>query len=364
MCLQRLDIFNVRNIRQQTITPSASFNFIFGKNGSGKSAFVEAIFLLGRAKSFRTSHSKHAISFDFSELVISAQFCQSNAQFSHLGIRLSHTDVEIRTDQHTHLKRADLASTFPIQLIHPKSFELLDAGAQYRREFIDWGVFNHDPSFLSIWKSFKKALTQRNVLLKLKYFDQLTVWDDQFNHYGSLVHCYRKAYIDQFAEILQSTVAFFLPFNDVKLNLISGWDHTLDLACNLAIDLERDKRDGFTHSGPHRADFHILVNGRPAKDVVSRGQLKLLIISLKLAQVQFHLQHSADFGCILFDDFSAELDCENRYKVLNYLQQMQCQCFITVTERNELGDLGIIADYKLFHVKQGEFFEQIVPRET
>ncbi|MGZ8189562.1 MAG: DNA replication/repair protein RecF, partial [Methylosarcina sp.] len=106
--------------------------------------------------------------------------------------------------------------------------------------------------------------------------------------------------------------------------------------------------------GPHRADLQILLNDRLAKDFISRGQLKLLVISLKLAQVQLLANETGDPGCILIDDFAAELDTFNRAKLLNYLSSMNCQVFITATEVNEFGDLTNLTNYKMFHVEHGK----------
>ncbi|MGZ5045593.1 MAG: DNA replication/repair protein RecF, partial [Methylobacter sp.] len=117
--------------------------------------------------------------------------------------------------------------------------------------------------------------------------------------------------------------------------------------------LEKDLRYGYTHSGPHRGDFHLLVNNRLAKDFVSRGQLKLLVMSLKLAQVQLLANEQSKMGCFLIDDFAAELDVTNRAKLLHYLAKMECQVFITATEISDFGDLSQIQNYKMFHVEHG-----------
>jgi RecF/RecN/SMC N terminal domain. len=96
-----------------------------------------------------------------------------------------------------------------------------------------------------------------------------------------------------------------------------------------------------------------LVNNRIAKDFVSRGQLKLLVMSLKLAQVQLLANEQSQTGCILIDDFAAELDVVNRAKLLHYLSEMACQVFITATETQDFGDLSQIKNYKMFHVEHG-----------
>lgn len=364
MSLQRLDIYNVRNIREQSIAPSSKLNFVYGKNASGKSALIEAIYLLGRAKSFRTSSTKLVISFEQDKLIVSAQVLQGKGSSIHLGIQMDGKDVEIRINQQTNQTRSDLAYSLPLQIIHPKSFELLDAGAQIRREFLDWGVFNHEDNFLPIWRKYKKALAQRNALLKTRATTQIHVWDKELANYGTIVNEYRKKYLEKLKPVFNATVTRFLALNDVEIRLVSGWCTAKELVHLLTEDLEKDMRYGFTHSGPHRGDFHLLVENKLAKDVVSRGQLKLLVICLKMAQVELMFRERDSFGCILIDDFAAELDKDNRAKILDFLCEINCQVFITATELNDFGDLNDIKDYKMFHVEQGKISRINVPCGT
>lgn len=353
MSLLKLDIYAVRNIQQESIIPSPAINLIVGKNASGKSALIEAIFILGRAKSFRSSTIKPVINFEQSHLIVSAQALQANGSQMHLGIQLDGKNIEIHINQQLRQKRSDLAYALPLQLIHPKSYELLDAGSQIRREFLDWGVFNDDENFLPVWRRFKKALSQRNALLKTRRLEQINVWDKELVYYGTIVDCYRQQYLEKFKPVFIEIIGRFLALDGIDLKLVSGWDTAKEFSHVLTEDQDRDLRYGFTHSGPHRGDFQLLVNNRLAKDFVSRGQLKLLVMSLKLAQVQLLVNEQSQAGCILIDDFAAELDVINRAKLLRYLSEMNCQVFITATEAIDFGDLSQIKNYKMFHVEQG-----------
>jgi DNA replication and repair protein RecF len=364
MSLQRLDIYNVRNIREQSISPSPTLNFVYGKNASGKSALIEAIYLLGRAKSFRSSSIKSVISLGQDNLIVSAQVIPGKGTSHHLGIQMDGKDIEIRINQQPNQKRADLALALPLQIIHPKSFELLDAGAQIRREFLDWGIFNHEEKFFPVWRKYKKALAQRNAVLKTRTINQLYVWNKELVNYGTMVNEYRKQYLEKLKPVFAQTIAKFLTLDLIEMRLVSGWDTSKQLERHLIEDLEKDLRYGFTHSGPHRGDFHLLVNNTLAKDVASRGQLKLMVTCLKLAQVELVFKEVDTFGCILMDDFAAELDKINRAKILKHLSDIQCQVFITATEIDDFGDLSQIGKYKMFHVEQGVFNQIAVSHET
>jgi DNA replication and repair protein RecF len=353
MTLLKLDIYAVRNIQKQTIIPASGINFIVGENGSGKSALIEAIFILGRAKSFRSTTIRPVINFAQNELIVSAQTLQANGSTIHLGIQLDSKGFCCRINQQTTQKRSALAYALPLQLIHPKSYELLDAGPQLRREFLDWGGFNDDEKFLPAWRNYKKALSQRNSLLKARRPEHINVWDKELVYYGTIVNSYRQLYLQKFKPVFTDIIDKFLEIDDIDIKLISGWDPLLDFQQILSEDLDKDLRYGFTHSGPHRGDFQLLIGNRIAKDFVSRGQLKLLVMSLKLAQVQLLAKEHNNMGCFLIDDFAAELDKTNRAKLLHYLYEMECQVFITATEISDFGDLSHMKNYKMFHVEHG-----------
>ncbi|WP_338040281.1 AAA family ATPase [Methylocucumis oryzae] len=170
MSLIKLDIHHVRNIQHITLTPCPGINIILGENASGKSSLLEAIFILGRAKSFRTPSIKSVIQQQHSQLIVTGQTQQPDGRIQHIGIQLDGKAIEIRINQQSGQTRSDLAYALPLQFIQPKSYELLDGSAKFRREFLDWGVFNDTPRFLPAWRNYKKALMQRNFLLKTKTY--------------------------------------------------------------------------------------------------------------------------------------------------------------------------------------------------
>lgn len=353
MSLQKLDIYSLRNIQRVSIEPSSGINLIIGENASGKSSLLEAIFILGRARSFRTNHLRQVIQFDKTEFIVSGHTLEDNGTAYHLGIQHNGKHCEIHINQEK-AQKAELAYSLPVLLIHPKSYKLIDAGSQLRREFLDWGIFNNDENFLSCWRRFKKSLQQRNALLKTQQLNQIDVWDTELIEYGTIVSEYREFYLARLQPIFLEICHHFLNINNVTLQYLSGWDSRASYKQCLVTDLQKDARYGFTHSGPHRGDFSVRVNDRLAKDFVSRGQQKLLMLALKLAQVKLINCENNNSICVLIDDLTAELDVTNKIKLLKYLSNLNCQVFMSSTELTNFGDLGQINNYKAFHVERGE----------
>ena len=353
MTLLKLDVFSLRNIHSVSLLPSPSLNFIIGVNGSGKSSLLEAIFILGRARSFRTTQIKQAIRFEQTQLIVAGQSRQLNGSLSHLGIQIDAKQCLIRIDQQT-MQKADLAYALPVQLMHPKSYRLLDGGPQLRREFLDWGIFNAQRDFLSHWRKYNKALQQRNALLKSRQLKQLPAWDKELIEYGERFDAFRREYLDQLQPVFLNMAEQFLPIANIALRFDCGWDERQTLSDQLKADLEKDLRHGFTHAGPHRGDFLTFHDQRLAKDYLSRGQQKLLVLALMLAQVDLMNREQQNACCILIDDLTAELDTVNRAKLLKYLSQLGCQAFLSSNDLTDFGDLSHINDYKVFHVEQGD----------
>ena len=364
MILQKLDIYNVRNIKHACLTPSPSINFIFGNNAGGKSSLLEAIYILGRARSFRSTSMSQIINLNEDKLIVSGKIIRNDDIASQLGIRIDNKNVNIRIDNEPVKRRADLAYAFPLQLIHPKSYKLLDGGSQLRREFIDWGVFNLQNEFLPLWRNFKKSLSQRNILLKNKLISQIDVWNQELVQYGTIVADYREHYIKHLQPVFNSIVNQFFEIDKIEIRILNGWLSENDYYQVLCNELAKDLRYGYTHSGPHRGDFQLLVNNKIAKNFVSRGQLKLLVLSLKLAQVTLLYHQSKKNTCILIDDLASELDPINKRKLLNFLSEMNVQIFMTATALSDFGDITQLLDYKMFHVEHGKIKQHNVSRGT
>lgn len=354
MSLLKLDVFNVRNIQNASIKPSGKINFIYGKNASGKSSLLEAIFILGLAKSFRTSSIKNVVNFNKNFLTVSGQVQHQNKSVRQIGIEFKNKSINIRIDQLVKSSRSSLAYVLPLQLIHPKSFQLLDAGSQLRREFLDWGVFNNHQAFLLNWRKYKKALIQRNILLKKHQIKQINIWNQELFRYGTIVADYRNQYLQQLENYFQDVCCLFFGVDTMELSIYSGWQEKNSLLQSLNESLDNDLRYGFTSNGPHRADFKLIINNRLAKDYVSRGQLKLLVLALKLAQVKMLDDFQNKVTCVLIDDFTAELDSKNKSILLEYLSQLGIQVFMTATEMSNFGVINNIKDYKMFHVEHGK----------
>ena len=142
--------------------------------------------------------------------------------------------------------------------------------------------------------------------------------------------------------------------HSVSLNYWRGWDSNQELAEALTHSRASDRKYGATQTGPHRADIIVKAGARMAIETLSRGQQKILVSALKIAQGAL-LADALDRACIyLVDDLPAELDRKNRQKVLDKLIALKGQLFVTCVDRDALEITSPnVPEMATFHVKRG-----------
>ncbi|MDH5444473.1 MAG: DNA replication/repair protein RecF [Gammaproteobacteria bacterium] len=347
----------VRNLKGVDIEPHAQLNIIFGENASGKTSLLEAIHLLSTAKSFRTHRIQHVIQHETDKLTVFGRL-QTGPHTHQLGIERSRRKTEIRVDGQGVNQTSVLTRHLPLQLITPQVSSLLEQGPKMRRRFLDWGVFHVKHDYLANWRAFHRVLQQRNAALRQHQANsQIAVWDRALVESATSITRSREAYLSGLMPILQDYSETLIG-QQPELSFQQGWPQDENLANLLAASLPRDRDRGHTQYGPHRAELVFKFNGIPAQEVLSRGQTKLFISAMQLAQVS-HLAREQGLRCVIMvDDLAAELDNRKRAALLDLLLSTQAQIFITLTEASLL-DIPREQGHKMFHVEQGEVEERL-----
>lgn len=354
MTIAQIQIHHFRNIESADITPSTAFNFIIGNNGSGKTSFLEAIYMLGHGRAFRNQLSSRVIQHHYPELVLFCKLIGNHEQIHTMGLSKSrHGENKIRIDSNDGYKLTDLAKLLPLQLITPEGFELLIGGPKYRRAFVDWGCFHHYPEFIGLWNNLRRLLKQRNALLKnANSYQQLLPWDKELVPIANKVSEIRADYIGQIRDDILNTTADFLPEYQLDCQFYQGWEHSNDYANLLSEHFDRDKAVSYTTIGPHKAELRLKVNNIPVEALFSRGQLKLLLCALRLAQGEFYAKHNQQSCLYLIDDFASELDATKRELFAKRLKSMHSQVFITAVDQSQIQTM-ISENDKIFHINSG-----------
>lgn len=351
MSLVHLDIFHFRNLQRVEIQPAAKLNLITGENAAGKTNLLESLHYLSFARSFRSAQTRDLIHYQQPFFRLVGKLEQPPAI---LGIQKSLQEQIIRINQKTVNRSADLAALFPVVAIHPDSHQLISAGPEYRRQYLDWGVFHVEHQYLQVWKDFRTALAQRNAALRNNQPDKLCcLWDQALTEAAQQMERMRTSYLQYLVSSLEILQPILFSGSRISLDYRPGWQGEGNYRDYLLQSLQKDKEKGFTQGGPHRADIRIRLDTKPVQSAISRGQQKKLVAMLKLAQMDVFSRHSDKTCILLYDDLPAELDSENRNKLLRLLAELPVQVFVSAIEAEQL-DLSGWDDLKMFHVEHGE----------
>jgi DNA replication and repair protein RecF len=352
MSLRRLTIRDFRCIETAELEFDDRCNVVSGENASGKTSLLEAIFFLGRGRSFRTARNDTLIRKSAEDLLLSGRLLSGDRSRA-VGVRCGREGIEARAGGEPVRGLAELATILPVQAIDPEVHRLVEEGPQERRRYLDWGVFHVEPAFVDHWRRYQRALRQRNAALRAESAAAtVRAWDGELVAAGESVAGYRQRYIESLAPYV-SEVGRRLLGHPVEISLNRGWAGDLSLAGAVDAAWVRDSERRLTHAGPHRADLSIRVAGEVARDRISRGQQKLVAASMLLGQLRCDAALGSPLAILLVDDPAAELDAGNLDRFLQEVVSLPAQLFFTALDRRNPSIASLPAGHS-FHVEHGQ----------
>jgi DNA replication and repair protein RecF len=344
--LAALRLEDLRCLKSAELELHPRLNLISGNNGSGKTSLLEAIFLLGRGRSFRTRHTAQLIRHGTSRLWVHGRTVPEPGHS--LGVECSRdAGMQIRIDRLPAGSRVELSQIFPVQIIDPGIHRLVEEGPASRRRWFDWAMFHVEPDFMRHWQGYTRALRQRNAGLQAAM--DVSPWDIELVRLGELLTAGR-------ARLLEALQPYWLAARnslgsvEASLGFFQGWSRELSLAESLQAHATRDRERGLTGVGPHRFDVLLRIDGRSAREIVSRGQQKLLGVAMAVAMARYLAERADRPSTLLLDDPAAELDAERTAALLETVRSLGTQLVVTSLQAEDRR-LGI--PDAVFHVEQG-----------
>ncbi len=318
------------------------FTLISGANASGKTSLLEALYVLGRGRSFRTRRLEHLIRRGADRFIVFGEVDAFERSVA-LGVEGSAAGVRAKLAGTRVNSLAELAPLLPVQIIDPEIHRLIEEGPSRRRRFLDWGVFHVEPRFVDDWQRFQQALKQRNAALKARQPRQVVAaWDGDLVRYGESVTAARTRYM---ALLIPHAISITRNLLGMELGVgyRPGWSGGLSLPEALEQSWSHDQEAGATQVGPHRAELTIRLNEVSVKDRISRGQQKLLAAALLMAQIKLFPGESPVQPTLLLDDPAAELDNERLTGLIQEISLQSTQLIVTTLhpEFSEFGTPGL-----------------------
>ncbi len=339
MRIHALEARQFRNLEQVLIEPHPRFNVLSGDNGQGKTNVLEAIYLLGTLRSFRAGKTEEMVRFGAPQALVRARV-EKLATTRLLEVQLSPGHKNARVDGKG-ARATDYFGGFNVVLFAPEDLRLPKGPPAGRRRFVDRAVWNAHPAYLGEVQTYEKVLRSRNAVLRDGGPESmLEVYDEQLARAAVAIVTRRRTLVEELAPRVR---AAFERVTQTGLALGIEYETALDIANieysmheKLIADRRKDLARGATSSGPHGDDLSLVLDGKPARLYASQGQLRAIVLALKIAEIEFLREKLGDAPVLLLDDVSSELDGKRNAQLFDFLKSVPCQAFITTTHRQHV----------------------------
>jgi DNA replication and repair protein RecF len=335
--VERLIVRGFRNLADLDLAPGARFNVLAGDNGQGKSNLLEAVYYLGALTSFRSAGRDDLIGHDHERALVAARFATTPAPLK-AQVRLSRAEGrKLALDDKRPRSSAAWLATLPMVLFHPGDVALAGGAPEARRAFLDRILEQMDETYGRASTTYKKALRSRNRLLKRPGADprSITAYDELLAASGAVIGQSRARLAadlkprveDAFREVAGEELPLEVAYRPRVEPSVEAIRRAL--AGSLAKDLAR----GFTAEGPHGDDLALTVRERGARHHASQGQHRMMVLALKVAELDVLTRRVGQVPVLLLDDVSSELDPARNRRLFTLLDRLGGQVFLTTTQR-------------------------------
>ena len=347
MIIKRFKAENFRNIEKCDIEFSPGVNLLYGKNAQGKTNAIEGIYLFSRGKSFRAREDSELVKFGTDGFRISVEYEDRSGDGS-LEYALFGKERLRKKNGYKINKITEMIGSFKCVLFYPDDLGLVKDGPEERRSFLNVAASACYPSYMKYYSDYKKALENRNCILKMiqkgLYIDrrELDSWSESMAEYASHIYLFRQDYIKR---LQRYTKVVMLDISGGKEELYISLDSDIDGEITdrqrvrmeyeriLSESLDREIAAGVSLYGPHREEISIEINGKSARSFASQGQQRSIVLAMKLAEGEVIREICGDYPVFLFDDVLSELDDKRRKYVLDGIGKRQI--IITACNKGE-----------------------------
>jgi len=350
--VKRLKLDNYRSYTKHSFDLHPTATIIVGPNATGKTNLLEAIYVLANTKSFR-ARDHELVQHGSDHFRIEAETNETK-----IGLGYQTGPPSAKKVDYNQVKRplSRHVGTLPTVLFEPNDLLLLSGAPTLRRRYLDGILSQSDPEYLTALNTYQRILKQRNSLLER--FDvaavknQIFAWDLNLTTNAAIIVAARQKLLahlntviaDLYGDISGQVVKLKLGYSP-SINLQA--DYAAAFMDALVANLTRDLAAGFTTIGPHREDFTISFNDSELVAVASRGEIRSIILALKLAELEL-LTSEAATPLLLLDDVFSELDASRRQYLISRLSGYQS--LITTTDADVVQSINL--DHSLIKTNQ------------
>ena len=363
MHLENITLNNFKNYINVEFHFSPAINCLTGKNGSGKTNLLDAIYLSCITRSAFQNKDNILLHPESDFYLIKALYNEDNeridikASFQKGGKKI------FKVKGRAYEKLSEHIGRFPVVMITPYDTDLIREGSEFRRKFFDGILCQFDRSYLQHLVKYNTILKTRNSLLKhfkeQRYFDKelLNIYNEQLSPLNQLLNNKRNVFLESFRKYFISHYNFLCSETSEKVTLSYKSNVTPNIKADFENSTEKDRMLQRTSIGIHRDDYVFRLNDQPVKQMGSQGQQKSFILALQLAKFSVLHEKKGTKPILLLDDIFDKLD-ENRIsRLIELMTNNQFgQVFITDASNNRVRNFikDISMKIRLITIDNGE----------
>lgn len=362
MQIQELKLLNFRNYDKVQITFAPHLNIIYGKNGSGKTNLVEAIYVLALTRSFKQVNDKTLIRNTTNLTKIEGTI--KNKYQNTYKVILTPEGKKVKIDNNKITKISDYISKINIVLFNPNDLKMIKDTPSIRRKYLNIAISQLNVSYLRQLNTYNKLIKTRNTYLKKMYLNgnslksYLDVITEKLVDVGLEIYNSRKEYIALLNSFIGNIYEKIARAGNLKVNYQSDFDLKTkeELLAIYQKNLSKDLTFGKTNLGVHHDDLEFTLDNLVLKDYGSEGQQKNAVISWKFSEIAIIRKEKEITPILILDDLLSELDVEKIENIFTFIDK-EIQTFITTTEIEKVTSLLVNSDYKKICVSNGKLEE-------
>jgi DNA replication and repair protein RecF len=342
MYVRKLELTNFRNYDKYKLDNLSNLNIIIGENGIGKTSIIESIYVCSLARSFKSNDDDVIIKDD---AVFSKVKVELDVQEKIKKLEYTLTNKGKKTKINGSLKKriSDFISQYKVILFSPDELRIIKDAPNTRRNYLNIGLSQINKSYIGLLNNYNIVVKNKNDFLKKIFVNSnmdksyLDILDLKISEFGFEICNLRKEYIDKLNRYIKKIFHKFRKNDELYIRYNSQF---LGKSVSQILEILKRNRDyelnlGLTKTGIHRDDIEFIYNGKNAKEFSSQGIQKLILLSLKLAELEVLINDYYEEPILLLDDLFSELDSVNQNSILNNLNK-DIQVFITTTDINNI----------------------------
>ena len=354
---QRVSLTGFRNYAHLDLELHSGFNVIAGPNAQGKTNLLESIYLISTTRLLRGQRDAEAILEGEMRAQVHIELAPHDTK---LSMTLEKGVRKRAAVNGLNLPRAsDLLGRLPCVCVSTFDLEIVRGDPSERRMFLDLELSSLFPAYLRHLTLYKRALDQRNALLKdcrewMQPDAVFEIWEDQLADHGCAIRELRMRYVERLEPAVQEIHSWMGAGETISLTYLAK-DDCLDpdsTRRTMAATRRSDVHRGSTTIGPHRDDIGIEVDGREARLFGSQGQQRTAVIALKFGTLEIARDELGVAPMLLLDDMLSDLDRDRRTLLIEVVLAKSNQALLTCTEPDVAGE-SILSQAKVFHVLNG-----------